>query len=295
MKKTDIRLRGPGFFCFLALALAACSSVPKKPAEVLTGRNMAASQLDLANRTGNQGRYNDALLILEDARRLAVGADDPPLIIKTAVSKGNFLFSLGRPDEAFASWEEARLEGEALGDNNLSALARIAVLRGRLVLLLADGGANPPELENIRALAAGEIAGRIDAAGQASAWLVAGMAEKELGRYAEAESAIRRALKIHDDGRYLEEAAYDWYLIASIRSVAGNYDSALEALDMAIGFDRRAENGFGLGSSWQAVGDVRTKAGDIAAAAAAYRRAAGIYRAIGLEALAVMAESKIAP
>jgi tetratricopeptide (TPR) repeat protein len=280
------------YFLLIVISVS-CSSVPKKPVEVLTNRNMAASQLDLANTTGNQGRYNDALLILEDARRLAISADDPPLLIKTAISKGNFLFSLGRRDDAFESWEEARLEGEASGDKNLSALARLAILRGRLVLLIAGGGGKAAEVEEIKTLAVGEIAGKVEALSEASAWLVVGMAEKELGRYTEAESAIRKALKIHENSLYLEEAAYDCYLIASIRSVAGNYGGALESLRAAVGFDRRAENGFGLASNWQAMGDVYVKAGDAASAAAAYRRAAGIYRAIDLDDLAAAAESKI--
>ena len=46
----------------------------------------------------------------------------------------------------------------------------------------------------------------------------------------EAEAAVKKALDIHQKESYLGEAAYDWYLIASVRSTAGNYDAALEAL-----------------------------------------------------------------
>jgi tetratricopeptide (TPR) repeat protein len=279
----------------IILLLFSCSSVPKRPVENLTNRNMAASQLDLANSTGNQGRYSDALLILEDARRLALSADDPALIIKIAISRGNFLFSQGRLDEAFETWEEARLEGEAAGDRNLMALVSLAVLRGRLVLLLSDnsGGVNQAEVGEIITLARNELAGKIEDLGQASAWIVIGMGEKELGRYSEAENSITKALDIHESTRYLEEAAYDWYLIASIRSVAGNYEGALVALNAAVGFDRRAENGFGLASDWQAMGNVYIKAGNRESAAAVYRRAADIYRAIDLADLAAAVEAKI--
>jgi tetratricopeptide (TPR) repeat protein len=120
-----------------------------------------------------------------------------------------------------------------------------------------------------------------------------GFAEKQMGRWAEAESAVRRALSFHESGLFLEEAAYDWFLIASIRSMAGNYNASLEALDAAIGFDRRAENGFGLASSWQARGDVLSKAGRAAEAAAAWSRAAEIYRAIGLNDFAEKTEELI--
>jgi tetratricopeptide (TPR) repeat protein len=121
-----------------------------------------------------------------------------------------------------------------------------------------------------------------DAMGEASGNLVLGMADKELARYAEAESSVRRALDTHEKNRYLEEAAYDWYLIASIRSVSGNYAGAAQALHTAISFDRRAENGFGLASSWQALGDVYLKMENSPDSANAYKRAIDIFEALGL-------------
>jgi tetratricopeptide (TPR) repeat protein len=273
--------------------LASCSSTPKRPLEVLANRNMAANQLDLANQTANQGRYADALLILEEARKLAVGSDDPPLLIKTSIARGNILFSLGRSDDAFNSWESARLEGENAGEKDLAAVARIYIARGRLVLLAAQG-ADTRGLEEIKAQVSHEISLiKTDTLGIAAGWLVIGMAEKEGRRYTEAENAVKRALDIHEKNRYLEDAAYDWYLIASIRSVADHYDAAIDALKTAVSFDRRAENGFGLASSWQALGEVYLKAGQAEESEAAFRRAAAIYRAIGLQDAALKVEAKI--
>jgi tetratricopeptide (TPR) repeat protein len=274
--------------------LGGCSSAPKQPLEVLTSRNMAASQLDLANRTANQGRYSDALLILEDARKTAAAVDDPVLLIKTAITGGNILFALGRHDEAFDNWEAARREGEAAGERDLAVQARIYAIRGRLTLLVAGTSGDAGTVEKIRDEANQEISSiKSDNLSRAAGWLVVGMAEKELGRYAEAESALQRALDIHEKARYLEEAAYDWFLIASVRSVSGHYAAALEALWSAIGFDRRAENSFGLASSWQAMGEVYAKAGSPEESAAAFRRAAGIYRAMGLESRAAAMELKV--
>jgi len=101
------------------------------------------------------------------------------------------------------------------------------------------------------------------------------------------------ALSVHEKGRYLEQAAYDWYLIASIRSVAGNYDSAIDALNQALGFDRRAENSFGLAMDWAAMGDVFRKSGNESNAVMSWRRSAEIFRAIGKNALAQEVESRI--
>lgn len=278
--------------CSLLLC-AACSSAPSKPAEIYTDRNLAANQLDMANKTANQGRYQDALIVLEEARRLAVASDDPALRIKTALSRGNIYFSMGRHDEAFTDWESAAAEGEAEGQKDLASLARIYTARGRLVLDSPEGraGLTVEEIRNQIQLEISLI--KDDTLAAATGWMVLGMAEKELGRYPEAEKAVKEALNIHEKGLFLEETAYDWYLIASIRSMSTQYAAALEALRTAIHFDRRAENGFGLASSWQAMGEVYLKDGQPAEAETAFRRAAGIFRALRLDAAAEKVETRL--
>jgi len=110
---------------------------------------------------------------------------------------------------------------------------------------------------------------------------VMGVDDRELGSYTEAEAAVRRSLDIHVKGRYLEQVSYDWFVIASIRSLAGNYEAALQALRTAIDLDRRTENSFGLASDWRAMGDVYKKAGNETASGQAYLRSASIFRALG--------------
>jgi len=85
---------------FLAF-LSACSSAPRQTGEVFIDRNMAHDHLNLANQTANHGRFEEALIILQEARRLAVSTDDPSLRIRTSASRGNVLFFLGRHEEAF--------------------------------------------------------------------------------------------------------------------------------------------------------------------------------------------------
>jgi tetratricopeptide (TPR) repeat protein len=279
------------FFSIVVLigVFSGCSSAPKKATEIFTDRNTAIKQLDLANLTANRGRYQEALVILEGARNLAVSTDDPALRIKTSISRGNFLFALDRHTEAFAEWESAADEGDSSREPILAALARIYSIRARIVLLDTEAGA--ANVEELRGQLNREMTAlRSDDNATAIGNITLGLAEKQMGRWAEAESAVRRALSFHESGLFLEEAAYDWFLIASIRSMAGNYDSSLEALGTAIRFDRRAENGFGLASSWQAMGDVLEKAGRGGEAPAAWRRAAEIYRAIGLIDLAEKTE-----
>jgi len=270
----------------LTVVFSGCSSAPKSAGEVFTDRNMAVQQLNLVNQTASHGRYDDALRDLTEARRLAVSSDDPYLRLRTSISRGDILFSLGRHDEAFSEWENASHEGDTSGEPVLASLARIYAIRAKLLLLANEtdtGTATDAAVEELKAQLNREMAiVRNDDTSSAAGYAAMGLAEKALGRWAEAESSVRRALEIHQKNNALEDTAYDWYLIASIRSVAGNYDGAMDALRSAISFDRRAENGFGLASSWQAMGDVYQKAGRIQDAQTAWRRAAEIYRAIGL-------------
>ena len=264
-----------------SLVFSGCSSAPKKQNEIFTERNTAENQLNLANRTANRGFLEDALVIMEDARRLALSTDDPSLRIRTLISRGSILFSLGRQSEAFADWENAASEADASGEKVLASLARIYAIRGS-VIQLAGGEASAASADECRENLAREMnIVKNDAFATAVGYVTLGMTEKESGRWAEAESAVKKALDFHVKNLSLEEAAYDWFIIASIRSMAGNYDSALEALGSAISYDRRAENGFGLASSWHASGEVYQKAGRDEEARAAFRRAAEIYRALG--------------
>ena len=267
---------------FPLVIFSGCSSAPKKPAAIYVDRNMATNLLNLANSTINRGFFEDALLILDDARRLAVSADDPSLRLKTAISRGNCLFSLGRHNEAFRLWETASAEGEENGEYVLASLARISLIRARLIVLsYENSGQNAAAEEAMIQLNREMNIVKSDSLATAAGHVAMGIAEKQLGRWTEAENTVKKALDIHDKGRFLEDAAYDWYLIASIRSVAQNYKSSIEALHTALSYDRRAENGFGLGSSWQAMGDVYQKAGSMGEARSAWRRSAEIFRAIG--------------
>ena len=275
--KTELMIKVFIVHCSLLVAFSGCSSAPKRPAENFTGRNIAVSQLNLADHAANQGHYEDALLLLEEARRLALATDDPSLRIKTSVNKGNYLFSLGRHDEAFREWENAAREADASGEQVLAALARIYSIRASIVLLATDASAE----DLLRRLDRETAAVKSDQLADAAALVTRSLAEKHLKRWTQAESTAKQALAIHEKNLYLEDAAYDWFLIASIRSVAGNYNTAVEALNEAIRLDRRAENSFGLASSWQALGEVYQKAGRTADSGSAYIRAAEIFRAIG--------------
>jgi tetratricopeptide (TPR) repeat protein len=277
----------PGAFLFFAL-FAACSTAPNNPGEVYETRKRAESQLELGNKQADRGNYETALLLLNEADRLAIAVDDPGLRVRAGLSRGNALFALGRGEEAAADWEKALEEAEKRGNPELAAVSRIHQARGSL---LSENGAS--RAASIRDGVNREMAAVKDRTYTAFAWVVIGLAEKALGRYSEAEAAVKRGLAIHEKDRYLEQAAYDWYLIGSFRSLSGNYPAARQALEQAAGLDRRVENSYGLATDWRALGDVLKKAGNAAESQEAYLRSAEIFRAMGNDDEAAGTEKRI--
>jgi tetratricopeptide (TPR) repeat protein len=264
----------------LAFLLAlGCSSAPKGPVERRTLRNAGTTQLELANREADRGNYEATLELLAEAKRLAFNADDSALIVRTHLALGNVYSFLGKEAEAAAAQDSAAAEAALSGDGELSALCEIYHERRRLLSPTVTAASAAEVRDNALAALAKIKTNPLD---EALGWIVAGLAEKELRRFPQAEESLKKALALH--GSHPEQAAYDWYLIASIRSVAGDYDAALEALNQALEYDRRVENSYGLGKDWLARGDVLSKAGRREEAAAAWRRAAEIFTSAGFTA-----------
>jgi tetratricopeptide (TPR) repeat protein len=235
---------------------------------------MTESQLEMANKELDRGNYEKALEQLGEARRMAVSIDDPSQLIRTSLAYSNIYFYLGNYAEAVRSWEEALTEAELSGETELAALTRIYQIRAKLF------NKEIPEAD-VPALIEKELAFITkDRLAIALGLTVTALAEKELAHWDEAETALRKALQIHEKDRYLEQAAYDCYLIASVYSVSGRYEQALESLHQAIAFDRRSENSYGLAMDWFALGEVYKKAGMIAESNAAYARSENIKNAM---------------
>jgi tetratricopeptide (TPR) repeat protein len=271
--------------CIVTLFVG-CSSVPRGQPEIRIQRRAALDRLEAANREADRGNYAGALALADEARRFAVSADDSALIIRSGLSRGAILGSLGRAGDAEAAFDGALAEAERSRSAVLAAVCRIHIARRRLL----DGSGDAAE---IRDQAKQEITLlKTEQTDLALGWTLVGLAEKELGNWTEAEKGIKNALDLHVKGGYLEPAAYDWYLIASIRSLSGLYQGALDALEEALSYDRRGENTYGLGMDWRAMGDVYKKEGKDAAADIAYRRAADIFRSHNMAKEAAEAESR---
>lgn len=263
-----------GFILAVLLTAVSCSSKPKNSGDIYDMRVRTEKELVVGNREAGRGNFEIALGVIKECKRKAILVDDTWLIIRSALSLGNALFTVGRRDEAFVEWEEALALAERQENKEYLSVARVYYARGRLLSGKTGAGQVLEEVNresvNIKS----------DKLFVAFSWQVKGLAQRELRSYREAEEAVKRSLEIHEKEKYLENASYDWYIIASIRSLAGNFPDALHALESSIALDRRTENPWGLAANWSAMGDVYRKAGKTREAMEAYRRARAIYEAM---------------
>jgi len=276
------------FLIFLIiLVFVSCSSAPKNAGDIFNLRSQAEALLDSANKDAGRGNFENALLLLDECKRLGILSDDLSLIIRCCLSRGNVLLTLGKTNEAFAEWEYAIGIAQKFGNAELLSVSKIYRARGNLVSGRVDAQAVLDEVNRESANI------KNDKLFLAFSWHVKGLALRSLGSYRQAEDSFRRSLEIHEKDSSLENASYDWYTIASVRSLAGDTTGALAALDASIELDRRIENSWGLAASWRAKGDVYRKASRDTDAQEAYRHALAIYLAMGNEYEAAVTEQRL--
>ena len=275
--KKKLKLRLTVFFAVVLAVSISCSSVPRDTGDIIHLRSLVEKEMAVAVREAGRGNYETALALLRECKRRAVLVDDMALMVRCGLSLGNVLLTLGQFDEAFAEWEEAVALAQRQGDRELLSVSRIFQARGKLV----SGSVSAQTVLDEVTREAANL--RTDRLFIAFSWQVRGLALRELRSYREAEDAFKRSLDIHEKERYLENASFDWYTIASVRSLAGNTSGALQALESAIILDRRVENSWGLAANWRAVGDVHRRAGNNSEAIEAYQRSGAIFTAMGNE------------
>jgi len=257
-----------------AILFFSCSSRPKNSGDVNVIRNQTEKELLIANREAGKANYEIAKGLLEECKRKAISVDDWGLIIRCGISLGNVLFSMGQ-DAAFTEWDNAVQLAQKHNNKELLSISKVYQARGAL---LSGKAQAQTVLDDVNREAANI---KNDKLYIAFTWQVKGLAYRALGSYKEAENAFKQSLDIHEKEKYLDNVSFDWYTIASIRSMSGNTQGAIQALEEAIKLDRRIENSWGLAANWRALGDIHRKAGNNQAAKDAYLRAKDIYTSLG--------------
>jgi len=262
------------FILSIIVVLGSCSTASKNNGDINILRKATERGIESTNKEVGQGNYINAEQLLIEFKRLAILSDDSSLITRVCLSYGNVLLSLGKTDSAYVEWDQAIEEAQKSGNKELLSVAKIFKARGNLLLEKAPAQSVIDEVNR-------EIANIKNSLYLAYSWQTKGLAQRALNSYGEAEESIKKSLGIHEKEKALENASYDWYTIASIRSLAENFAGALQALESAITIDRRIENSFGLAASWRAMGDVYRKMGKNEDALGAYKRSRAIYSAMG--------------
>jgi tetratricopeptide (TPR) repeat protein len=257
-----------------ALLLAACSSAPKKSDTATDVKNRAAQAALSGNTYYRQGRYELALQFFTQALNENLSVDNEAGVVQSYNSIGRVYLAVGMNDEAESAFVKAsaiavRLGGEPLfvTSNNL----------GELYLRRGDARGAVEIFERVLAGSLKDV--QPDQVGLLYHNL--GSAYKATGELDEALAWLRKALAINLAEKLYEEAAADYYMIASVQSKQGDYAAAAKNAELALENDKRMENALGVTKDLLALGLIASRAGDSAVAHGYFERSYLAATALG--------------
>ena len=276
-----------------ALLLTACSSAPKRSMQVSTIYSTAYEMIESANACILSGDYDKAGFFLSAAENQAMSIDNYDLLTDASLARCSLSLSVNPPDietaERYVGFAQGFVKNcvDPKKQQALVALneVRIETAKGNL-----DENANV----NISALLNKLEENKKDVKGdpyyEAQFTLAQGDAYKLKKDYVQADKSYTAAAKEFTDNRYLSEIGISWYKAAQARSLAGNKDDAIKAMEQAIFYDRAAENSLALGTDYYAVGLILAKGsptpGEKECAVEAFTHSAEIFTAIDADELA---------
>ncbi len=269
-----------GLFITLILCIfTACSSAPKRSMQVSTIYSSASEMIESANGCILTGDYDKAGFFLSAAENQAMSIDNYDLLVAAALARCSLKLSLNPPqiEEAQQYVDYAQKCVKNCADpKKQQAIVSLSQVRVKV----AQGSFNG-SLDDIRK----DLKG--DDYYLAQILQVEGDVYKLQNNYLQADRSYTAAAKAFTDNRYLSEIGICWYKAAQVRSLSGNKDGALQAMEQAIFYDRAAENSLALGSDYYAVGLILIKgsptSGEKNRAIEAFKHSAEIYAAVNAE------------
>jgi tetratricopeptide (TPR) repeat protein len=257
-----------------ALVVAACSSVPRTTGEASDVKNRAAEAAASGNAYYRQGRYDLALQFFTQALSENLSVDNEAGVVQSYNSIGRVYLAVGMDSEAEAAFTKAnaiavRLGGESLfvTSNNLGELhLRRGDARGAVEIFERVVGGS---LKDVPPGQLGLLYHNL------------GSAYKATGDLSRALAWLQKALALDLDQKLFEEAAADYYMIASVYSKQGDYAAAAKNAALALEYDKRTENSLGVIKDLLALGLIAQKAGDHEAAYGYFERSRLAAQALG--------------
>jgi len=238
------------------LLLTACSSAPKRAMQVSTVYSTAAELIQTSNAAILSGDLENASLFLTAAENHSMSIDNNDLLCSVALTRCALCLSYNPPKIEAAENQVALAKSYINKCSNPQKQASIVSL-SEVRVLAAKGEGNTSSMLSTLENAQKGVKG--DPYYEAQFSQVKGDVYKLAKNYEEADKAYTGAAKSFIDNRYLSEIGICWYKAAQARSMAGNKEGALEAMENAIYYDRAAENSLGLGADYYAVGLILIK------------------------------------
>jgi tetratricopeptide (TPR) repeat protein len=276
-----------------ALLLTACSSAPKRSMQVSTIYSTAYEMIESANACILSGDYDKAGFFLSAAENQAMSIDNYDLLTDASLARCSLSLSVNPPDietaERYVGFAQGFVKN-CINPKKQQALVALNEVR----IETAKGNLDENANVNISALLNKLEENKKDVKGdpyyEAQFTLAQGDVYKLKKDYVQADKSYTAAAKEFTDNRYLSEIGISWYKAAQARSLAGNKDSAIQAMEQAIFYDRAAENSLALGTDYYAVGLILVKgsptSGEKERAVEAFTHSAEIFTAIDADELA---------
>ncbi len=276
-----------------ALLLTACSSAPKRSMQVSTIYSTAYEMIESANACILSGDYDKAGFFLSAAENQAMSIDNYDLLTDASLARCSLSLSVNPPDietaERYVEFAQGFVKN-CVNPKKQQALVALNEVR----IETAKGNLDENANVNISALLNKLEENKKDVKGdpyyEAQFTLAQGDAYKLKKDYVQADKSYTAAAKEFTDNRYLSEIGISWYKAAQARSLAGNKDDAIKAMEQAIFYDRAAENSLALGTDYYAVGLILAKGsptpGEKERAVEAFTHSAEIFTAIDADELA---------
>ena len=266
----------------LTLLLTACSSAPKRSMQVSTIYSSATEMIESANACILSGDYDKASFFLSAAENQAMSIDNYDLLVSAALTRCSLKLSLNPPE--IESAQQYLDYAQKFVKNCADSKKQQAIVSLNQARVKVAQGEVYGNLEGLKK----DLKG--DAYYEAQVIQVEGDIYKLQKNYVQADKSYTAAAKAFTDNRYLSEIGICWYKAAQARSLAGNKDGALQAMEQAIFYDRAAENSLALGTDYYAVGLILLKGnpstGEKTRAKEAFEHSAEIFTAINAEEMA---------
>ncbi|MCR4741966.1 MAG: tetratricopeptide repeat protein [Treponema sp.] len=269
------------------ILLSSCGSKPKRTMVINTVSTSAGTMIENARASLAASDFEKAHYFLDNAWRMAMSVDNNELLLTVCLTRISAYLS-----QEDGSLEEARnvlLEAKTYASYTQNVERSNALISlSQVRIALAEKNTDYASLISILDQNKSKVSDDLYESAQFES--LKADVYKAQGKYADAESYYQAALEVFTKECYLSELGVNYYKLSQVRSLSGNKNGALEALEMAIKYDRDEENSRALASDYYVKGILLMKDNpskeDKIAAEYAFKHSADIYNASDLPELA---------